>query len=121
MPQDQPARVSFTLRLKDITIGWSDLESRNPATRIARGAFRPGLGYELVEPIFVLRPVEDGGPDALEREVRYRRARDTLDLSLYAADGSEVDTARIDILRDESSATELALEVSIVDRRFWLP
>jgi hypothetical protein len=30
-----------------------------------------------------------------------------------------VDTARIDIMRDETSTTELALEVSIVDRRFW--
>jgi hypothetical protein len=111
--------VSYTLRLKDITIGWSDLEARNPSTRIARGEFRPGLGYELVEPIFVLRPSDDAGADALEREARYRRARDTLDLALYAADGTEVDTARIDIMRDEKSATELALEVSIVDRAFW--
>lgn len=109
----------YTLRLKEIVIGWSDLETRNPATRIARGAFRPGLGYELVEPIFVLRPADPMEPDVLEREARYRRARDTLDLALYAADGAELDTARIDIMRDESSDTELALEVSIVDRRFW--
>ncbi len=111
--------MSYTLRLKDITIGWCDLEHRDPASRIARGAFRPGLGYELVEPIFVLRPASEAGADVLEREARYRRARDTLDLALYAADGTEVDTARIDIMRDEGSATELALEVSIVDRAFW--
>jgi hypothetical protein len=115
--------ATYTLRLKDVTIGWCDLEARDPATRIARGDFRPGLGYELVEPIFVLRPTdaEAAGPDALERETRYRRARDTLDLSLHAADGSEVDTARIDILRAELSATGLSLEVSIVDRDFWRP
>jgi hypothetical protein len=111
--------MSYTLRLKDIVIGWSDLESRDAATRVARGAFRPGIGYELVEPIFVLRPSDEAGPDLLEREARYRRARDTLDLALYAPDGTEVDTARIDIMRDETSTTELALEVSIVDRRFW--
>lgn len=111
--------MTYTLRLKDITIGWCDLEARDPSTRIARGDFRPGLGYELVEPIFVLRPTDAIGPDALEQESRYRRARDTLDLSLHASDGAEVDTARIDIMRDEKSKTELALEVSIVDRDFW--
>ena len=67
--------MTYTLRLKDITIGWCDLEARDPSTRIARGDFRPGLGYELVEPIFVLRPTDAIGPDALERESRYRRAR----------------------------------------------
>ena len=113
--------MSFTLRLKDITIGWSDLETRDSSTRIARGAFRPGLGWELVEPIFVLRPEGSAGADLLEQEVRSRRARDTLDLSLHGADGAEIDTARIDIMRDESSATELALEVAIVDRDFWKP
>lgn len=113
--------MTYTLRLKDITIGWCDLETRDPSTRIARGDFRPGLGYELVEPIFVLRPTETdaAGSDALERESRYRRARDTLDLSLHATDGSEVDTARIDIMRADPSATGLSLEVSVVDRDFW--
>lgn len=111
--------MTYTLRLKDITIGWCDLETRDPSTRIARGDFRPGLGYELVEPIFVLRPTGAADPDALERESRYRRARDTLDLSLHGSDGAEVDTARIDIMRDEQSATELVLEVSVVDRGFW--
>lgn len=111
--------MSYTLRLKDIVIGWCDLESRDPAARIARGDFRPGLGYELVEPIFVLRPTDPATPDSLERAVRYQRARNTLDLSLHAEDGAEVDTARIDIVRDEASATELSLEVSVVDRSFW--
>lgn len=113
--------MTYTIRLKDITIGWCDLDARDPSTRLARGDFRPGLGWELVEPIFVLRPTatDATGPDALERESRYRRARDTLDLSLHSSDGAEVDTARIDIMRDEKSATGLSLEVSIVDRDFW--
>ena len=113
--------MRYTLRLKDIVIGWSDLESRDAPTRVARGTFRPGVGWELVEPIFVLRPTGEVGPDLLEREARYRRARDTLDLALFSPDGSEVDTARIDVVRDEASPTELALEVSVVDRGFWQP
>ena len=60
-------------------------------------------------------------PDAAEREHRYRRARDTLSLSLHAGDGTMVDTARIDVMGDEESATRLALEVVIVDRTFWSP
>lgn len=111
--------MSYTLRLRDIVIGWSDLDDRDRSTGIARGEFRPGLGYELVEPIFVLKPEDPHSPDALDRESRYRRARDTLALSLHSADGSLVDTARIDILRDRKRSTSLALEVSIVDRGFW--
>ncbi len=111
----------YTLRLKEIVIGWSDLEVRDAATRIARGAFRPGMGFELVEPIFMLRPSDPSAPDALDKEARYRRARNTLDLSLHGADGAEIDTVRIDIVRDESMHTELALEVSVVDRGFWKP
>lgn len=111
--------MRYTLRLKEITIGWSDLETRDPATRIARGAFRPGLGYELVEPIFVLRPTGAMGRDSLEQELKYRRARDTLDLALYTDEDTEIDTARIDIITDEAADSGLALEVSVVDRRFW--
>jgi hypothetical protein len=109
----------YTLRLRDIVIGWSDLERRDRGTGVARGAFRPGLGWDLVEPIFVLRPTDPSAADAAEREQRYRRARDTLSLSLHTADGTMLDTARIDVMRDEGSATDLALEVVIVDQTFW--
>jgi hypothetical protein len=112
--------MPYTLKLKEIVIGWSDLETRDPGTRIARGAFRPGLGYDLVEPIFVLRPDNPNAPDALDREARYQRARNTLDLSLHAPDGTEIDTARIDIVKATDS-TALLLEASVVDRLFWVP
>jgi hypothetical protein len=111
----------YTLRLRDIVIGWSDLEHRDQARGVARGDFRPGLGWDLVEPIFVLRPDDPSAADAGEKEQRYRRARDTLALSLHAPDGTMLDTARIDVMRDEASATELALEVAIVERSFWTP
>ncbi len=111
--------MSYTLKLKDIVIGWCDFESRDPVTRLARGPFRPGLGFELVEPIFMLKPTDPHAADALDREARYRRARNTLALSLHDKDGAEVDTARIDIVRDEANDTQLVLEVSVVDRGFW--
>ena len=113
------ATSRYTLKLRDVVIGWSDLERRDLGTGIARGDFRPGLGWDLVEPIFVLRPTDPTAPDAADREHRYRRARDTLSLSLHAGDGTMVDTARIDVMRDEASATDLALEVVVVDQAFW--
>ena len=111
--------MRYTVRLRDIVIGWSDLGRRDRNARVARGEFRPGVGYELVEPIFVLKPEDPHAPDALEKEARYKRARDTLALSLHGPDDVMIDTARIDILRDRSFATTLALEASIVDRSFW--
>jgi hypothetical protein len=111
--------MRYTLKLRDIVIGYSDLDRQDRKSSIARGEFRPGLGYELVEPIFVLKPEDPHAPDALDREARYRRARDTLALALHGPDGAMIDTARIDILRDREFSTTLALEVAIVDRAFW--
>jgi hypothetical protein len=66
-----------------VTVGHSDLERRDPAANAASGVFRPGLGYELVEPIFQL----DGE--------RRRVALEKLGLELVDADGHVVLTSRI--------------------------
>ena len=55
----------------------------------------------------------------VEQRARYRRARDTLALVLYAPNGALVETSRIDITPDASSSTGLTLEVGIVDEAFW--
>ncbi|MBK6489164.1 MAG: hypothetical protein IPF98_20465 [Gemmatimonadetes bacterium] len=115
--------MPFVLKLRDVLVGRSDLAERDTERRAARGSFRPGLGWELVEPIFTLAdgteaPGTSGG-DA--QRARYRRARDTLALSLHRPDGDLLETARIDILRDSASPTGLVLDVAIVDDSFWRP
>lgn len=100
-------------------IGWSTLEERDHALGEARGEFRPGQGWDLVEPIFVLRPEDPTAEGASEMNARYRRARDTLQLSLHAADGSLIDTATIDVVGDASRRSGLALIVAVVDEGFW--
>lgn len=115
--------MPFVLKLRDVLVGRSELDLRDAQRRVARGTFRPGLGWELVEPIFTLadwaEPPGTSGADA--QRARYRRARDTLALSLHGPNGALLETARIDILRDSASPTGLVLDVAIVDDRFWCP
>lgn len=110
--------MSYVLKLRDVIVGRSDLAQRDAERRAARGAFRPGLGWELVEPIFALLPVDDSRASAEQRS-RYRQARDTLALALYAPNGQLVETARIDITPDATSSTGLTLDVGVVDDAFW--
>lgn len=110
--------MPYVLKLRDVIVGRSDLAQRDAARRVARGAFRPGLGWDLVEPIFALLPT--GNVDAhAEQRARYRQARDTLALALYAPGGALIETARIDITRDATSGTGLTLDVGVVDDAFW--
>lgn len=112
--------MRFTLKLRNVVVGRSNLEKRDAATRVARGAFRPGIGYDLVEPVFALSRVDPALPASGAQSERYRKARDTLALELLAADGSLVETSRIDIVRDGQTSEALVLEVEIVDDAFWL-
>jgi hypothetical protein len=73
----------YTVRMHGITVGHSDLERRDPTANAASGVFRPGLGYELVEPIFQL----DGERGSL--------AIEKLALELVDADGHVVLTSRV--------------------------
>jgi hypothetical protein len=110
--------MSYVLKLRDVIVGRSDLAERDRAHSTARGVFRPGLGWELVEPIYALLPLGDASVTAEERD-RYRRARDTLALALYAPNGTLIETARIDVLADSSSSTGLTLDVGLMDDEFW--
>jgi hypothetical protein len=110
--------MSYVLKLRDVIVGRADLTERDTARSSARGSFRPGLGWELVEPIFALARAGGEVPSDADR-ARYRRARDTLALALYAPDGTLVDTVRLDVLVDDSSPTGLVLDAAIVDPGFW--
>ena len=70
--------MSFILRMSGVIVGRSELETRDAArSGVARGAFRPGLGYELAEPVFALFDSAGDDPEAL---ARYRKAREALRL-----------------------------------------
>ncbi len=77
--------MTYTLRLRGIIVGRSDLEHTGTTTSARSGEFRPGPGYELVEPLFQLSG---------ERRERALRA---LALELLDPTGAVVPTRTIDI------------------------
>lgn len=104
--------MDFVLKLRGgVIAGRSRLEQRDPVSRTARGAFRPGLGYELIEPIFALAHAPEAGQRA-----RFAAARDTLAIELWLGDASfEVDEVAI----DPGSGDGLTLSIRIRDDAFW--
>ncbi len=101
--------MSHVLKLRDVIVGRCDLPATPTTERPVRAAFRPGLGWELVEPIFQLARADDD-----DHRARYAKARDALDLSLYDNHGTLVDTSRIDIVDDASSPSGLTISVHVV-------
>jgi len=116
--------MRHTVRLHGVVIGYSELEHVDPALRRAWGEFRPGLGYDLVQPVFRLfsQAVARGGA-ARDAELleRYHNARDALGLDLQDADGRAVRTSAIHIAdyTAEQAKTPLELDVLIHDERYW--
>ena len=105
--------------MSGVIVGRSDLESRDAALGLARGAFRPGMGYELTEPIFALIDGAGDDPDAL---ARYQKARDALRLTLTDSSGATVSTRSLHIRRDPGATPgkpALLLEIETDDPRLW--
>jgi hypothetical protein len=79
------------VKLHGVIVGHSDLEQSDVIERRAWGAFRPALGYELVQPIFQLFseavPMRGGEPRDQEKLARYHSARDRLGLELVGRRG----------------------------------
>ncbi len=115
--------MRHTIRLHGVIVGHSDLVNADPIARRAWGPFRPGLGYDLVQPVFRLfaQAVPHDG-SARDRALleRYYAARDALDLALEV-DGAPVKTSGIHIadytVEEGSSAIEL--DVLIGDDDYW--
>jgi hypothetical protein len=111
--------MSFTLTTSGVIVGRSELERRDPSTRVASGVFRPGLGYELAEPIFALYTGRHGSSEGL---ARYREARAALKLQLTDSAGSPVTVREIHIRSDSTAMTDakaLVLEVETDDPAVW--
>jgi hypothetical protein len=111
--------MSFTLTMSGIVVGRSELETRDPARRMVRGVFRPGLGYDLTQPIFALFTASEGDTEAL---ARYRKARSALKLQLTDSAGTPVRAREIHIRPDAAAAEGtggLLLEVETDDPAVW--
>jgi hypothetical protein len=110
--------------LKGIAIGYSDLEEIDPSLGRARGEFRPGVGYELVQPVFQLftDAVPEPGGDVADDDklARYHKSRDALGLSLHDDAGRTVKTTTIHIA-DYSHLNRGSIEVEalISDSKYW--
>jgi hypothetical protein len=117
--------VRHTVKLQNVIIGYSDLEQRDPSLRRAWGQFRPGVGYELVQPVFRLFteavPLPGGEPMDEEKLERYHAARDKLGLVLEDASGRPVATSAIHIAdyTERSGKDALELDVLVRDEKFW--
>ena len=113
-----------TVKLKGIAVGYSDLEEIDPALGRARGKFRPGVGYDLVQPVFQLFseaiPTPGGKVADQEKLHRYYRSRDALGLTLEDDEGRTIRTSSIHI-SDYSKRADgtIDLEVLISDRDYW--
>ena len=118
--------MRHTVRLHTVTIGHSDLEHAEADVRRAWGGFRPGLGYELVQPVFRLfsqAVSRDGVTHDRDLLERYYKARDQLNLELVDGDGNVIKTTTIHIvdystgdLRPEG----VELDVLISDDAYWV-
>src|SRR5262245_31795045 len=106
--------MSFTLSMSGVIVGRSELETRDETRRIVSGVFRPGLGYELAQPVFALYDAAGSNADAL---ARYRKAREALRLSLTDSSGASI--AFRDLNIRGGSAGALVIEIQTDDPAAW--
>ena len=116
--------MRHTLKLHGVIIGSSELEHVEPDLGRAWGGFRPGLGYEMVQPVFRLfaqAVPRDGSAKDKEKLDRYYKARDALRLELEDAGGQVIRTSAVHIAdyTVEEGEAALELDVLIADDGYW--
>jgi hypothetical protein len=117
--------AKFTVKMRDVTIGWSDLEARDRGMGAASGEFRRGPGYELVQPVFRLFAEAHGEAPGHQVDqaklARYYAARDRLRLSLHADDGTAVPIEFVHIVdyTVEHGAEALEIQVAAASPAAW--
>jgi hypothetical protein len=99
--------MTYALKLHGILLGRSELEDRDPSTRLVGGVFHPGTGYALVEPVFTLR---------VTNPERYVKARDTLAFELADDGGAPLPASDVEIAADGDA---LSLRARVEDAAFW--
>jgi hypothetical protein len=117
--------MRHTLKLHGVIIGSSELEHVEPDLGRAWGEFRPGLGYEMVQPVFRLfaqAVPRDGAAKDKEKLDRYYKARDALRLELEDTTGHVIRTSTVHIAdyTVEEGENALELDVLISDDGYWL-
>lgn len=118
--------MRHTVKMQDLIVGHSELEQRDASSRRAWGKFRPGLAYELVQPVFRLFteavPMRGGEPRDEEKLARYHAARDKLGLELVDGAGRKIDTAVIHIAdyTQKQGGDAIELDVLVSDEQFWI-
>ena len=116
--------MRHTLKLHGVVVGWSDLERIEPDLGRARGRFRPGIGYELVQPVFRLFseavPRDESGQRDDAKLARYYKSRDALQLELVDAEGVRIPTTTIHIADYTSNGLgDCEIDVLIADVEYW--
>jgi len=116
--------MRHTLKLHGIVVGWSDLERIEPDVGRAWGRFRPGVGYDLVQPIFRLFaeavPRSDNATRDEAKLERYYKSRDALALELVDASGQRIPTSAIHIADYRAvESGDCELDVLIADVGYW--
>ena len=115
--------MRHTVKMHGVIIGHSDLESADASLGRAWGVFRPGLGYELVQPVFRLFsqavPTRGGEPRDEITLARYHAARDKLALRLVDASGEVIKTGTIHIADYIDEEGTLEIDVLIHDTAYW--
>lgn len=101
-----------------VIVGRSELEVRDPDRKVARGAFRPGLGYELAQPVFELYDAAGTDQAAISR---YRQARDALKLQLADASGRVMAVRELHIRNGHANGSQpgIVMEVETDDPAIW--
>jgi len=114
--------MRHTVRLHGVIVGHSELEHIDPDVDRAWGEFRPGLGYELVQPVFQLfaqAVPRDGSTKDMALLDRYHQSRDALKLELQDDRGRIIKTSVIHIVDYTGGETALELDVLIADEEYW--
>jgi hypothetical protein len=116
--------MRHTVRLHGVIVGHSELENVETELGRAWGAFRPGLGYDLVQPVFRLfaqAVPRDGSPRDEAKLARYHSSRDALNLELQDARGRPIRTSAMHIAdyTVEEGSGALVLDVLIKDEGYW--